>query len=151
MKKFWEWLGFGEKETGEYRRRRPSHTSTRDETTRGNAYNSNYEDYDDEKYERTTPLKNGLIFFKGLPSTEDKLQLRESLLDGCIIILDLSGIPSERIEDGKQFLRFMHGVSFANNGEFSKLAPRLFSVSPQPNMVQIITGTSTGKIQGDEA
>ena len=152
MKKFLKLLGFGEEETseysGDYRRKRPI-SAARDEAMRGNAYNSSYEDYDGEKYERT-PLKNGLILFRGLPSTEDKLQLREALLDGCIILLDLSGIPSERIEEGRQFITFMHGVSFANNGEFLKLAPRLFSVSPQPGMVQTVTGTSTSKIQGDE-
>ena len=64
MRKFWEWLGFGEKETVEYRRRRPSHSTARDEIIRGNAYNSNYDDYDDDKYERATQIKNGLILFK---------------------------------------------------------------------------------------
>ena len=145
-------LGFEDEEASEIRRRKPSQASAREETTRSNNYNSNYEDYgDDEKYERPASLKNGLILFKGLPSTEDKLQLREALLDGCIILLDLSGIPSERIEEGRQFITFMHGVSFANNGEFLKLAPRIFSVSPHPGMVQTMTGTSTGKKQGDEA
>ena len=149
MRKIMKLLGFEDEESGEYRRRK--HSSSRDENTRSNAYDSNYEDYDDEKQKRPSSIKNGLILFKGLPSTEDKLQLREALLDGCIILLDLSGIPTERIEEGKQFITFMHGVSFANNGEFLKLAPRIFSVSPQPGMVQTMTGTSTGKTQGDES
>ncbi|MCL1941180.1 MAG: cell division protein SepF [Synergistaceae bacterium] len=156
--KFLKFLGFGEDENNEYteqysgypgRRRRPY--SGGGDTMRGGAYSGNYEDYDDDKYERTPPLRNGLILFKGLPSTEDKLHLREALLDGCIILLDLSGIPAERIEEGRQFITFMHGVSFANGGEFSKLTPRIFSVSPQPGMVQTITGTSTAKAQGDES
>ena len=150
MKKIMKLLGFEDEEAGEYRRRK--HPSSRDESSRSNAYDSNYDDYDDdERVKRPNSVKNGLILFRGLPSTEDKLQLREALLDGCIILLDLSGIPSERIEEGKQFITFMHGVSFANNGEFLKLAPRIFSVSPQPGMVQTITGTSTGKAQGDES
>ncbi|MCL1940692.1 MAG: cell division protein SepF [Synergistaceae bacterium] len=155
MKKFWRFLGFGENENNEYtehpgypsRRRRPY--SGREDAMRGGAYSGNYEDYDDEKYDRTPPLRNGLILFKGLPSTEDKLQLREALLDGCIILLDLSGVPVEKVEDAKQFLTFMHGVSFANGGEFSKLNKRLFSVSPAPGMVQTVIG-STSKTQGDE-
>jgi FtsZ-interacting cell division protein YlmF len=151
LKKFMKLLGFEDEEPGEYRRKKPAHAA-REEIARSNAYNSNYEDYgDDEKYERPFPIKNGLILFKGLPSTEDKLQLREALLGGCIILLDLSGIPSERIEEGRQFITFMHGVSFANNGEFLKLAPRIFSVSPHPGMVLTMTGTSTAKKQGDEA
>jgi len=146
-------LGFEDEEASEYRRRKPSHPKTREENSRGNAYNNNYDDeYGDyDNYERPFPIKNGLILFKGLPSTEDKLQLREALLDGCIILLDLSGIAPERIEEGRQFITFMHGVSFANNGEFLKLAPRIFSVSPHPGMVQTMTGTSTVKKQGDEA
>ena len=144
-------LGFENEETGEYKRRKPSHPLNREDTGRNNTYDGNYEDYDDdEKSGRPISLKNGLILFKGLPSTEDKLQLREALLDGCIILLDLSGIPPERIEEGRQFITFMHGVSFANNGEFLKLAPRIFSVSPHPNMVVTMTGTSTGKKQGDD-
>ena len=151
MKKFFKWLGFGEDEneyTGEYnRRRRSPHSSSRDEAVRGGG---NYEDYDDEKYERRGPLKNGLILFKGLPSTEDKLRLREALLDGCIILLDLSGVTPERIEEGRQFITFMHGVSFANNGEFDKLSPRLFYVSPQPGMVRGMTGANTDRAQGGD-
>jgi FtsZ-interacting cell division protein YlmF len=144
-------LGFENEEASEYKRRKPSHSVTREENSRNNAYDGNYDEYDDdENNERPISLKNGLILFKGLPSTEDKLQLREALLDGCIILLDLSGVPSERIEEGRQFITFMHGVSFANNGEFLKLAPRIFSVSPHPCMVQTMTGTSTGKKQGDD-
>jgi FtsZ-interacting cell division protein YlmF len=145
-------LGFEDEEASEFRRRKPSHSASREEASRSTNYDGNYEDYgEDGKHERPLPVKNGLILFKGLPSTEDKLQLREALLDGCIILLDLSGIPSERIEEGRQFITFMHGVSFANNGEFLKLAPRIFSVSPHPGMVQTMTGNSTGKKQGDEA
>jgi FtsZ-interacting cell division protein YlmF len=144
-------LGFENEEASEYKRRKPSHSMAREENSRNHAYDGNYDEYDDdEKYERPISLKNGLILFKGLPSTEDKLQLREALLDGCIILLDLSGVPSERIEEGRQFITFMHGVSFANNGEFLKLAPRIFSVSPHPGMVQTMTGTRTGKKQGDD-
>lgn len=155
MKKFMKFLGFGENDANEYgseyRRRRPSPSTTRDEPVRSNTYNGNYEDYDEEDYERT-PLKNGLILFKGLPSMDNRLQLRDALLDGCIILLDLSGIAPERIEEGKQFLKFMEGVSFCNNGEILKLAPRLFSVSPRPGMVQTIIGTtSLSRKQGDEA
>ena len=152
LKKILKFLGF-EEETGAYfnenRRRRPLHSTTRDDM-RGNAYSSNYEDYDDERYERSLPLKNGLIFFKGLPSAEDKLLLREALFDGCIILLDLSDVSPEKREAGNQFLTFMQGVSFASNGELNKLNKKnLFYVSPQPGMVQIITGTNTNK-QGDE-
>jgi len=154
LKKILKWFGFGENETneydGEYRRKKNSHSTARDKFIGGNSYNSNYEDYDDDKYERA-PLKNGLILFKGLPSTEDKLRLREALLDGCIILLDLSGVTPERIEDGRQFITFMHGVSFANNGEFDRLSPRLFYVSPHPGMVKAMTGANTEKTQGDEA
>ena len=145
-------LGFEDEETGEYRRKKSFHPGAREESVRNSSYSGNYEDYDDddERYERQISLKNGLILFRGLPSTEDKLQLREALLDGCIILLDLSGVPSERIEEGRQFITFMHGVSFANNGEFLKLAPRIFSVSPNPGMVLTMTGTGTGKIQGED-
>jgi FtsZ-interacting cell division protein YlmF len=148
LKKFFKFLGFGEEENDEYNnefgRRKRASAAARDETMRGSAY----DDYDDGE-EHTPPLKNGLILFKGLPSPEDKLQLRKALLNGCIILLDLSGIPPERIEEGKQFLTFMQGVSFFNECEFIKLAPRLFSVTPQPDMVQIITGTNTSKPQGE--
>ena len=69
MKKIMKLLGFEEDETGENRRRKPSHSSSRDENTRSNAYDSNYEDYDDdEKYKRPPSVKNGLIFFSELRS-----------------------------------------------------------------------------------
>lgn len=91
----------------------------------------------------------GIIFFKGLATDDDKLQLRDALLDGNIVIIDLGGISIEQKEAGLQFITFMSGVAFANKGEFLKLGPTLFSVSPRMGMVQTVMGSTQQSVKND--
>lgn len=117
------------------------------------------DDGDDEQYEERPRVVErermrrdpgeGIIYFKGLATDDDKLQLRDALLDGCIVLIDLGGITIDQKEAGLQFITFMSGVAFANKGEFLKLGPTLFSVAPRMGMVQTIIGAPAHGTRND--
>lgn len=107
------------------------------------------EEYEEEIAVRERPVRQpveGIVFFKGLANDDDKLRLRDALLDGCVVIIDLAGITMEQKDIGIQFITFMSGVAFANRGEFLKLGPTLFSVSPRMGMVQTVMGGAAGHV-----
>lgn len=83
---------------------------------------------------RTLPPK--LVFFKGVPSEEIKLKLRDVLLDGAMVLLDLQGLERERIEEGNNFINFMGGVAFAHKGLMERIGPSLFVITPREGMLQ---------------
>ena len=150
FKNFLRFLGFeDEDENREYddysRGKRSRRHSGRD--NRHNVYD---DDFGDERYVREPPPSRiGLVLFKGLPSLKDKDKLKKALADGCIILLDLSEIPPDKVAEGNQFIQFMHGLSFASNGEFDRLVKNLFFFTPWPGMVRVMRGENTDK-QGDE-
>ena len=90
------------------------------------------EDYEDENdysdYEEERPRKKKsarkdesrgravprIIFFKGVPSEDVKLKLRDVLLDGAMVLLDLQGLETDRIEDGRNFINFMGEIGRAH-------------------------------------
>lgn len=77
-----------------------------------------------------------LVFFKGVPSEDIKLRLRDVLLDGSMILLDLQGLDAERIEEGRNFINFMGGVAFAHKGLMERIGPSLFVITPREGMLQ---------------
>jgi len=118
-------------------------------------YGDDYEDedgYSDYEEERSSPPKKSkstkkdehrgktvspkLVFFKGVPSEGIKLKLRDVLLDGAMVLLDLQGLDSERIEDGRNFINFMGGVAFAHRGLMERIGPSLFIITPHEGMLQ---------------
>jgi len=80
-----------------------------------------------------TPPK--LVFFKGIPSDEIRLRLRDVLLDGTMILLDLSGM-SDRKDEAVEFIHFMTGVAFAHKGDWKQIGPSLFIITPREGMLQ---------------
>ena len=112
----------------------------------------NEDDYSDYEEERPKPTKRSksvrkeepkgkvvspkLVFFKGVPSEEIKLKLRDVLLDGAMVLLDLQGLNSERIEEGRNFINFMGGVAFAHKGVMERIGPSLFIITPHEGMLQ---------------
>jgi FtsZ-interacting cell division protein YlmF len=116
---------------------------------------SHYEDEDDEylgyeeeqpraekkgKAKREEPRKRldspKLVFFKGVPSEGIKLRLRDALLDGTMVLLDLQGLPAERAEEGRTFINFMGGVAFAHRGLIERIGVSLFLITPREGMLQ---------------
>jgi FtsZ-interacting cell division protein YlmF len=77
-----------------------------------------------------------LVFFKGVPSEDIKLRLRDVLLDGAMVLLDLQGLEAERIEEGRNFINFMGGVAFAHKGLMERIGPSLFVITPHEGMLQ---------------
>jgi FtsZ-interacting cell division protein YlmF len=109
------------------------------------------DDYEDEEYEDESPRsvkktkavkeelrKNfpELVFFKGVPSEEIKLRLRDALLEGTMVLLDLHGLPPERVEEGRAFINFMGGVAFAHKGLLERIGSSLFVITPREGMLQ---------------
>ena len=108
-----------------------------------------YSDYEEERPRSTVksrPVRKDesrrhagspkLIFFKGVPSEEIKLKLRDVLLEGAMILLDLQGLQAERIEEGRNFINFMGGVAFAHKGVMERIGPSLFLIAPREGMFQ---------------
>ena len=109
-----------------------------------------YSDYEEERnrptWKKNKPVKKDeprgkivspkLVFFKGVPSEEIKLRLRDVLLDGAMLLLDLQGLDSERIEEGRNFITFMGGVAFAHKGLMERIGPSLFIITPHEGMLQ---------------
>ena len=77
-----------------------------------------------------------LVFFKGVPSEDIKLRLRDVLLEGAMVLLDLQGLEAERIEEGRNFINFMGGVAFAHKGLMERIGPSLFIITPREGMLQ---------------
>jgi len=77
-----------------------------------------------------------LVFFKGVPSEDIKLRLRDALLEGAMVLLDLRGLEAERIEEGRNFINFMGGVAFAHKGLMEHIGPSLFIITPREGMLQ---------------
>jgi len=88
----------------------------------------------DDSRGRTVAPK--LVFFKGVPTEDIKLRLRDVLLDGAMVLLDLQGLEAERIEDGRNFINFMGGVAFAHKGIMERIGPSLFIIAPSEGMFQ---------------
>ena len=119
-------------------------------------YGDDYEDEDEySDYEEERPKPTGkksrsvkkdeskgktvspkLVFFKGVPSEGLKLKLRDVLLDGAMVLLDLQGLDAERIEEGRNFINFMGGVAFAHKGIMERIGPSLFVITPHEGMLQ---------------
>jgi FtsZ-interacting cell division protein YlmF len=118
-------------------------------------YGDNYEEEDDEflDYEeeppRTVKKSRGkkedprkrpetpkLVFFKGVPSEGIKLRLRDALLEGAMVLLDLQGLPAEHMEEGRAFINFMGGVAFAHKGLIERIGSSLFLITPREGMLQ---------------
>lgn len=110
-------------------------------------YGDDYEEDEEEFEEEPAPKKAlprkgvqkkavfpRLIYFKGIPSETSRLQLRDALLDGAMLMLDLHGLDASRLEEGNDFLNFMRGVAFAHRGETERLGPSLFLVMPRAGM-----------------
>jgi FtsZ-interacting cell division protein YlmF len=109
-----------------------------------------YQDYEEEqsrttkkgkvKREREEPRKKAeppkLVFFKGVPSEGIKLRLRDALLEGAMVLLDLQGLPPERVEEGRAFINFMGGVAFAHKGLIERIGSSLFLITPREGMLQ---------------
>ncbi|MBR1671515.1 MAG: cell division protein SepF [Fretibacterium sp.] len=88
----------------------------------------------EERYSPSTPK---LVLFKGVPSEDIKLRLREALKDGAIILLDLHELsPRDFEEQGRPFITFMGGVAFARGGHMEFLEPALYLVMPREGMFQ---------------
>ncbi|MDR1875158.1 MAG: cell division protein SepF [Synergistaceae bacterium] len=77
-----------------------------------------------------------LVFFQGVPSENSKLRLRDILLDGAIVLLDLQGLDAGRIEEGRNFINFMGGVAFAHKGLMERIGPSLFVITPREGMLE---------------
>jgi FtsZ-interacting cell division protein YlmF len=107
-----------------------------------------YQDYEEEqarpakknKVKREEPRKRSespkLVFFKGVPSEGIKLRLRDALLEGAMVLLDLQGLPPERVEEGRTFINFMGGVAFAHKGLIERIGSSLFLITPHEGMLQ---------------
>jgi len=116
----------------------------------GEEYDEDDSDYEEERT-RSTGKKNKLVkkdeprgkvvspklvFFKGVPSEEIKLKLRDVLLDGAMVLLDLQGLDSERLDEGRNFINFMGGVAFAHKGLMERIGSSLFIITPHEGMLQ---------------
>jgi FtsZ-interacting cell division protein YlmF len=106
-----------------------------------------YLDYEEEsprakksKGKKESPRKKAespkLVFFKGVPSEGIKLRLRDALLEGAMVLLDLQGLPAERVEEGRTFINFMGGVAFAHKGLIERIGSSLFLITPHEGMLQ---------------
>ncbi len=81
------------------------------------------------------PLR--MVFCKGVPSDSMKLKLRDALLDGVMLLIDLHELDPRRFaEEGKPFIDFMGGVAFAHKGHMEFLEPSLYVVTPSEGMFE---------------
>ena len=106
-----------------------------------------YSDYEDERSRRKKSSRKDeprgrvvppkLVFFKGVPSEDIKLRLRDVLLDGTMILLDLRELEADRREDGLNFITFMGGVAYAHRGLMQQIGKSpLFIITPSEGMFQ---------------
>jgi FtsZ-interacting cell division protein YlmF len=117
----------------------------------GDDYEEEDEEYQDYEEEQPRPAKKSrgkkeeprkraetpkLVFFKGVPSEGIKLRLRDALLDGAMVLLDMQGLPAEHVEEGRTFINFMGGVAFAHKGLIERIGSSLFLITPREGMLQ---------------
>jgi FtsZ-interacting cell division protein YlmF len=125
---FWRFFGFGEDDYEEEDEEYPDYEEGQPRTTKKN------------KGKREEPRKRAdspkLVFFKGVPSEGIKLRLRDALLEGTMVLLDLQGLPAERVEEGRAFINFMGGVAFAHKGLIERIGASLFLITPREGMLQ---------------
>ena len=108
-----------------------------------------YSDYEEESQPRSArknpagrkselqkPVSPKLIFFQGIPPENIKLRLRDYLLDGAMILLDIRGLETENREEGRDFITFMQGVAFAHRGESRNIGSTLYVITPRRGMLQ---------------
>ena len=78
-----------------------------------------------------------LVLFRGVPSEKIKLRLRDALLDGVMILLDLHDLDSRQFEEvGQPFINFMGGVAFAHKGCMEFIEPAHYLVTPGEGMFE---------------
>ena len=82
---------------------------------------------------RKRPAQPQLIFFRGIPSDDVKLSLRDSLLEGAMVLLDIQDLDEDRAES---FINFMRGVAFAHKGESRDIGSSLYVITPREGMLQ---------------
>ena len=75
-----------------------------------------------------------MVFFQGIPSEEIKLRLRDVLLEGSMVLLDLHGLDAEHEMEGRNFINFMAGVAFAHKGQSKRIGTSLFVITPREGM-----------------
>jgi len=91
---------------------------------------------------RSKPVSPKLVFFRGIPPEGIKLKLRDYLLDGAMILLDINDLEAEYIEEGRNFINFMRGVAFAHRGESRNIGLDrsdclgLYVITPREGMLQ---------------
>lgn len=91
------------------------------------------------RQQREAPARSPLRFvlFKGVPSESSKLKLRDALLDGVMIMLDLSELsPRELEEKGTPFITFMTGVAFAHRGCTQTINQNMYLLTPYEGMFE---------------
>ncbi len=92
---------------------------------------------------RNTPSGNPnatgkLILFNGVASDNDKRRLCKAFNEGAMILIDLHLLNQREFdEEGKEFITFMGGVSFARGGEIKFLEPAQYIVTPSTGMYDI--------------
>lgn len=88
-----------------------------------------------EEVRSQVPLR--MVFFRGVPSEESKLRLRDILLEGVMILLDLHDLDPQAFEEkGRPFINFMGGVAFAHKGRMEFIEPALYIVTPHEGMFE---------------
>ena len=85
---------------------------------------------------RAKSVSPRLVFFKGIPSEEIKLRLRDVLLDGSMVLLDLQDLDAEYEMEGRNFINFMAGVAFAHKGQSKRIGTSLYVITPREGMLQ---------------
>ena len=85
---------------------------------------------------RPVPFSPKLIFYQGIPPENIKLRLRDYLLDGAMILLDIHDLEAEHTEEGRNFINFMRGVAFAHKGESRNIGSGLYAITPREGMLQ---------------
>ncbi|MBQ7151638.1 MAG: cell division protein SepF [Synergistaceae bacterium] len=115
-------------------------------------FDNDEDDYDDnDGYKRSTARKDNpsrpsgnaqgkiIIYNYNSPTlNEDKVRLREEFNKGAMILVDLHKLSQrEYDEEGKNFITFMCGVSFARNGTMKFIDPAQYLFTPGPGMYEI--------------
>lgn len=132
MRKLLQFLGFyGD----EYEENSEDYMDYEEEQPRGsNSKKANKAGRKDEPQGRLAAPR--LVFYKGVPSEETKLRLRDALLEGAMVLLDLQKLDADHLEEGRNFINFMGGVAFAHKGVMEQIGPCLYIITPRENMCQ---------------
>ena len=106
------------------------------------------EDYTEERKKKTrTSRPSGgagaagklvIYNYNGATLSSDKIHLREEFNKGAMILVDLHDLSQrEYDEEGKDFITFMGGVSFARGGQMTFIAPVQYLFTPGPGMCEV--------------